>query len=96
MAEKRPNLTQRPSATAADKDKWVHEGDTTTTPPAATVTTTSPTPPPPREPTRRLTLDIPERLHRAMKIRAATTGVTMLDEVRALLETHYSDTAQDG
>ena len=96
MAEKRPNLTQRPSATGADKDKWVHEGDTTTTPPAATVTTTSPTPPPPREPTRRLTLDIPERLHRAMKIRAATTGVTMLDEVRALLETHYSDTAQDG
>ena len=95
MAEKRPNLTQRPSATAADKDKFVHGSDTTTTP-AATVTTTSPTPPPPREPTRRLTLDIPERLHRAMKIRAATTGVTMLDEVRALLETHYSDTAQDG
>lgn len=26
-----------------------------------------PGPPPPREPTRRLTLDIPERLHRAMK-----------------------------
>lgn len=95
MAEKRPNLTQRPSATAADKDKFVHGSDTTTTP-APTVTTTSPTPPPPREPTRRLTLDIPERLHRAMKIRAATTGVTMLDEVRALLETHYSDTAQDG
>ncbi len=94
MAEKRPNLTQRPSATAADKDKWVHGSDTTTTP-AATVTTTSPTPPPPREPTRRLTLDIPERLHRAMKIRAATTGVTMLDEVRALLEAHYSD-QQDG
>lgn len=93
MAEKRPNLTGRPSATAADKDKWVHGGDTTTTP-AATVTATSPTPPPPREPTRRLTLDIPERLHRAMKIRAATTGVTMLDEVRALLETHYAD--QDG
>lgn len=90
MAEKRPNLTQRPSATDADKDKWVH-GDTITTPAA-----TSPTPPPPREPTRRLTLDIPERLHRAMKIRAATTGVTMLDEVRALLEAHYGDTTQDG
>ncbi|AFV14938.1 hypothetical protein OEM_p200150 (plasmid) [Mycobacterium intracellulare subsp. yongonense 05-1390] len=90
MAEKRPNLTQRPSV--IDKDKWVH-GDTTATP-AATVTTTSPTPPPPREPTRRLTLDIPERLHRAMKIRAATTGVTMLDEVRALLEAHYADTTQ--
>lgn len=88
MAEKRPNLTQRPSAT--DADKWVH-GDTTPTPPAATATATSPAPPPQREPTRRLTLDIPERLHRVMKIRAATTGVTMLDEVRALLEAHYSD-----
>jgi len=88
MADKRPNLTQRPSAT--DADKWVH-GDTAPTPPAATVTATSPAPPPQREPTRRLTLDIPERLHRVMKIRAATTGVTMLEEVRALLEAHYGD-----
>lgn len=94
MAEKRPNLTQRPSAT--DADKWVHGGGEPTPAPATTATATSPTPPPPREPTRRLTLDIPERLHRAMKIRAATTGVTMLDEVRALLEAHYGDTAQDG
>lgn len=93
MAEKRPNLTQRPSAT--DADKWVHGGgESTATPPAGatTATSTSPTAPPPREPTRRLTLDIPERLHRAMKIRAATTGVTMLDEVRTLLEAHYNDT----
>ena len=50
-----------------------------------------PVPPPPREPTRRLTLDIPDRLHRVMKIRAATTGVTMLDEVSALLWEHYKD-----
>lgn len=94
MAEKRPNLTQRPSAT--DADKWVHAGESSPPAAPATATATSPTPPPPREPTRRLTLDIPERLHRAMKIRAATTGVTMLDEVRALLEAHYGDTAQDG
>ena len=52
---------------------------------------TQPATPPGREPTRRLTLDIPERLHRAIKIRAATTGVTMLEEVRTLLESHYSD-----
>lgn len=91
MAEKRPNLTQRPSAT--DADKWVH-GDTTTPPPPPPAGT-SPAPPPPREPTRRLTLDIPDRLHRVMKIRAATTGVTMLEEVRALLEAHYGDTTHD-
>ena len=48
-----------------------------------------PTPPPPREATRRLTLDLPDRLHRVMKIRAATTGVTMLEEVTTLLLEHY-------
>lgn len=62
---------------------------------APTAASSTPAPPPPREPTRRLTLDIPERLHRDMKIRAATTGVTMLDEVRALLEVHYSDTGSE-
>lgn len=94
MADKRPNLTQRPSTTAADQ--WVHGGDpaqetTATASPAAAPATSPISPPPAREPTRRLTLDIPERLHRAMKIRAATTGVTMLEEVRALLEAHYPD-----
>lgn len=87
MPAKRPTLTGRPSA--ADADKWVHTGDTADPQPDTPATPASPTPPPPREATRRLTLDIPERLHRQMKIRAATTGVTMLDEVRALLEAHY-------
>lgn len=86
MASKRPNLTERPSA--ADADKWVRGGGSE--PSSAAAPATAPEPPP-REPTRRLTLDIPERLHRAMKIRAATTGVTMLEEVRALLEAHYGD-----
>lgn len=83
MADKRPSLTQRPTAADLVPDDTPLAG--------TTVTVTSPTPPPPREPTRRLTLDIPERLHRVMKIRSATTGVTMLDEVRALLEAHYRD-----
>jgi hypothetical protein len=75
----------------------LHGGDDTPTPAATTppATTVTPAPPPPREPTRRLTLNIPERLHRAMKIKAATTGVTMVDEVRAVLEAHYSN-AQGG
>lgn len=45
--------------------------------------------PPVREPTRRLTLDFPERLHKAMKIKAATTGVPIVTEVAALCEKHY-------
>lgn len=110
MASKRPDLTQRPSASQA-ADQWVHSGSqvapasgrqpttqqsgaapaatpTPNHPPAATGSGTAPAPST-REATRRLTLDLPESLHRAMKIKAATTGVTMLDEVRSLLEVHY-------
>lgn len=111
MASKRPDLTQRPSASQA-ADQWVHSGSqvapasgrqsttqqsgdapaaatpTPNHPPAATGSGGAPAPSA-REATRRLTLDLPESLHRAMKIKAATTGVTMLDEVRSLLEVHY-------
>ena len=111
MASKRPNLTQRPSASQA-ADQWVQNGSaittaggaqprtqelggaiadnpTTDTAPAPAVTSVASPASSTREATRRLTLDLPESLHRAMKIKAATTGVTMLDEVRALLEVHY-------
>lgn len=43
----------------------------------------------PREATRRLTVDVPEGLHRKMKVHAAATGVSMVEEVRRLLEQHY-------
>jgi hypothetical protein len=39
--------------------------------------------------TKRLTLDIPEQLHRAIKINAAQTGVTMAERLRVLLLEHY-------
>lgn len=110
MASKRPDLTQRPSATQQAADQWVQSGS-----PDAPSSTNQPVPPElaesstdvpttvnpsgtrdgsastsrAREATRRLTLDLPESLHRAMKIKAATTGVTMLEEVRSLLEVHY-------
>ena len=41
------------------------------------------------EPTRRLTLDIPESLHRAIKVSCASRGVNMAEEIRALLDAHY-------
>ncbi|MUL50069.1 hypothetical protein FZI85_29995 [Mycobacterium sp. CBMA293] len=84
-ADKRPNLTKRPSS--ADADKWVH-GDTAPAPtPAPAVTVVAPT----REPTRRLTLDIPETLHRKMKIKSATTGVPIVAEVTQVLDQHYAE-----
>ena len=39
--------------------------------------------------TKRLTLDLPEGLHRAIKLRAVGEGVTMVDMLRKLLEEQY-------
>jgi hypothetical protein len=38
---------------------------------------------------KRLTLDLPEGLHRAIKRRAVEDGVTMVDMLRKLLEERY-------
>jgi len=38
---------------------------------------------------KRLTLDLPEPLHRAIKKNAAEEGVTMAEKLRALLTKHY-------
>lgn len=38
---------------------------------------------------KRLTLDIPESLHRAIKMKAVEDGVAMADLLRSLLEQHY-------
>jgi predicted DNA binding CopG/RHH family protein len=45
----------------------------------------------PQAPTRmkRLTLDLPEPLHRAIKKNAADEGVTMAQKLRTLLRQHY-------
>lgn len=42
------------------------------------------------EPTKRLTLDIPESLHRAIKVSCAGRGTKMTEEIRVLLEAHYA------
>ena len=39
---------------------------------------------------KRLTLDIPESLHRKIKITCAGRGSKMVEEIRSLLESHYS------
>ena len=38
---------------------------------------------------KRLTLDLPEGLHRAIKHRAVEEGVTMVEMLRTLLEEQY-------
>ena len=38
---------------------------------------------------KRLTLDLPEELHRVIKINAAKEGMTMAEKLRALLSKYY-------
>jgi predicted DNA binding CopG/RHH family protein len=40
---------------------------------------------------KRLTLDIPEPLHKAIKSRSVQDGVAMVDMLRTLLEEHYGN-----
>ena len=43
---------------------------------------------------KRLTLDLPEELHLAIKLKAATSGCTMADMLRGLLEKEYLETEE--
>jgi len=38
---------------------------------------------------KRLTIDVPARLHRRIKAQCASRGLKMADEIRELLERHY-------
>jgi hypothetical protein len=44
-----------------------------------------------KELTKRLTLDIPESLHRKIKTSCASRGTKIVQEVTALLEAHYAN-----
>jgi hypothetical protein len=56
-------------------DEWVAQGRETTTTAEQKM--------------KRLTLDLPEGLHRAIKRRAVEEGVTMVEMLRKLLEERY-------
>jgi hypothetical protein len=47
----------------------------------------------PAEPTRQLTVDIPESLHTKIKLACAANHQKMADAVRALLEEHWPEDA---
>ncbi len=46
---------------------------------------------PPREPTKRLTIDVPERLHRRIKTTCAIENLVIADVVRGLLEKRFAE-----
>jgi predicted DNA binding CopG/RHH family protein len=77
---KKVNLGTKPgrTATPANVDDWVQAEPTKSTPaPTEAVKM------------KRLTLDIPEPLHKAIKTRSVQEGVAMVDMLRELLDQHY-------
>ena len=75
---KKVNISQKPDNKVSNIDQWVTER-----------TTDAAQPEHPVEKMKRLTLDIPESLHQAIKLKAVEQGVTMANMLRALLEEHY-------
>lgn len=65
----------QPRSDAANPDAWVSAAGSE---PAA-----------PQVPMKRLTIDIPESLHRRIKTQCAANGLRMADEIRTLLENHF-------
>ena len=79
MAGKKVEFGKKPSkgnSSTAELENWVAARDL---------------PEPEPEKMKRLTLDIPQRLHKAIKHRATEEGVTMADLLRALLEEKYGE-----
>lgn len=92
-ANKRPVISMGRPSTAAGDNTLVPEADAWV---GAGADKSAPTPVPataPKEKRRekRLTLDIPELLHRRLKSHTVSQGVAMVDELRSLIQERYGD-----
>ena len=81
FASKRPSQ----SAPATSIDNWVANRDADV-----------PEPAPAQEPMKRLTIDVPLKLHTRIKTTCARRGLRMADEIRDLLESHFPEAAGEG
>ncbi len=71
---------------SGDLEKWVSDRELNEQT-SHTVETNTPTEAKPKM--KRLTIDVPETLHRAIKMKAVEQGVPMADMLRSLLESNY-------
>lgn len=81
-------IPAKPVRSVPSADAWVASGQESTilrSAPAETSVAVEA----PAEPTKRLTFDIPESLHRAIKVSTASRGVVMAEEIRELLKEKY-------
>jgi ParG len=87
MSKKEIRIPKRPgtAATPADAEAWINapRGIEQAAKPEVPVAA--------EEPMKRLTIDIPERLHIRVKSQCAKRGAKMADEIRALLEQHFPE-----
>lgn len=79
MSMKTVSLGPKPTAkpTTQDADEWVKNREVVTAE---------------KEPNKRLTIDVPQSLHRAIKTQCASRGAMIADEVRELLMQKYGNT----
>jgi predicted DNA binding CopG/RHH family protein len=80
MPRKKVPMSSKPTDKPAGVDDWV--------------ATRAELPEPASQPVqkiKRLTLDIPESLHRKIKMKAVEQGVAMVDMLRELLDKHYGE-----
>lgn len=80
MPPKKVNIGTKPANKSPNAEEWV--SNRAIEPPLAEV---------PQEEMKRLTLDIPKSLHRAIKKKAADEGVAMADMLRDLLLKHFCE-----
>ncbi|GFE71953.1 hypothetical protein [Chroococcus sp. FPU101] len=79
MSAKRVPITPKPVTPEANIEDWI---STRSTPPEP-IKEVSPTK------MKRLTIDVSENLHRAIKLKSVEQGIPMADLVRDLLEQHF-------
>ena len=98
---KKVAFTAKPQQAQIEQiEQWVSPSEpaaeTPIAPPIVVAPALSPEPNPPQPPIesvkmKRLTLDIPETLHRSIKLQAVTQSVSMVDLLRTLLEQKYGN-----
>lgn len=83
MANKKINIGSKPTGKLEDPNQWVLQGQESYEKTEDVQKN--------RVKMKRLTLDIPEELHRAIKTKAVANGVAMADMLRELLQIKYGN-----
>ena len=85
MSNKKVSFGAKPTALPADPESWIQARRDIPDQPDVVE---------PVEPMKRLTIDIPESLHRAVKMACASRGSKIADEIRQLLLERYGDSPE--